>query len=699
MTTESNVGARIFLIGKDATLSGLAEIQAAVAKLNAQIAAGATSSKAAAAGMDEEAAATGRLNAVSDLYKANLAAVNVEQDALARVGKAAFFGMTAAAAVWGYESIKWAQNYQTALVQLRTQAGLTVGAMNQIGAAAMKNAANLGVTPTEYLQAAYHPASTGFNVATTIAITNWAARLAQIGSAPTEDTVNALTGVMKSYKLSGNTQAEQTAATLNAIVGAGNMHFSDLNSALGSGVASIGQTYGVSLPALGGALAYLTDRGVPASQAGTHLRMSLSLLGAPTGESAKLLTAAGMGTTQATAASSAMASALTAAGLSTTQVSAALRDNSGAGGIYNALNLLKTHLQAGGLSQPVQADLISRAFGGGRMGTTIEQMYANLPQLASKTAQIDKNGTTSKLMQDWDQKTQTLDFQLKRLGATVETLGTQFGNALLPPLTEAIKLFTDMLGFLDRNKAVAIGLGSAIMMVLVPAIGVYLYRSLLSSGGAIRTVIGAYSRLITGQSLEGAAMAKTQAQLAALDTGLVGNDAALGTNAAAARGDAGAWTTLDAAIARGAAGTGAGGAAAAAGGKAAGAGGLAAWLSPTTMALGGVAVAGAVPLSQLVKGGAWPSGLDPKALVAAFPHGYTAADLASVHGTNLSSTTSKLEALSDEYILKHPQGFSQSEQQAARGFVVHNHITVELDGKQVSKAVTKTTKATVARSN
>ena len=142
MTTESNVGARIFLIGKDATLSGLAEIQAAVAKLNAEIAAGATSSKAAAAGMDEEAAATGRLNAVSDLYKSNLAAVNVEQDALARVGKAAFFGMTAAAAVWGYESIKWAQNYQTALVQLRTQAGLTVGAMNAIGSAAMKNAAS-----------------------------------------------------------------------------------------------------------------------------------------------------------------------------------------------------------------------------------------------------------------------------------------------------------------------------------------------------------------------------------------------------------------------------------------------------------------------------------------------------------------------------------------------------------------------------
>ena len=124
--------------------------------------------------------------------------------------------------------------------------------------------------------------------------------------------------------------------------------------------------------------------------------MSLSLLGAPTGESAKLLTAAGIGTTQATAASSAMASALTAAGLSTTQVSAALRDNSGAGGIYNALNLLKTHLNAGGLSQPVQADLISRAFGGGRMGTTIEQMYANLGQLASKTQQIDKNGTTSR---------------------------------------------------------------------------------------------------------------------------------------------------------------------------------------------------------------------------------------------------------------------------------------------------------------
>ena len=40
MAAESNVGARLFLIGKDGVLAGLKEITAATAKLNAEVAAG-----------------------------------------------------------------------------------------------------------------------------------------------------------------------------------------------------------------------------------------------------------------------------------------------------------------------------------------------------------------------------------------------------------------------------------------------------------------------------------------------------------------------------------------------------------------------------------------------------------------------------------------------------------------------------------
>lgn len=537
MAAESNVGARLFLIGKDATLAGLKEITAATARLNAEIAAGAKASRTAAAGMGEEDAALTALAARQDLYKANLLESTAATNALAKVGKTAFFGLAAAGAVWGYESIRWAQNYQTQLVRLRTQAGLTVSSMNAIGKAAMANAASLGTTPTAYLTAAYHPASTGMGVRETIAITNNAAKLAAIGGAPIEDTTNALTGIMKSYN-SKPGQAERTAALLNAAVGAGNMRFSDLNSALASGIASTSKTFGISQTSFLGALAFMTDRGVPASQAGTHLRMSEALLGAPSGEATKILTAAGLSSSAAASDSNAMAQMLQSAGVTTTQLSSALRNNAGGGGIANALGLLHRTLSGSGLSPEMQAATISRAFGGGRMGSTIAMMYNNVPGLAAKTGQIDKNGTNAKLTADWNAETKTLDFQLKKLGGTVETLGTQFGLVLIPPLTEGLKLLSSMIGFLDRNKGVAIALGGAITGVLVPAIGLYLYRALLSSGGAIRSVIRGYGQLISGQTAEQVSLARTDGalgtttlateRLGAADAGLAGTSRTAG---------------------------------------------------------------------------------------------------------------------------------------------------------------------------
>lgn len=546
MAAESNVGARLFLIGKDGVLAGLREITAQTARLNAEIASGAKASKTAAAGYAEQEAGLASLGKKMDVYQAQLMRTTAETDALAKVGKVAFYTLAAAGAAWTYESIKWAQNYQTALVQLRTQAGLTATAMNAIGTAAMRNAASLGISPTAYVQAAYHPASTGFSTAQTISITNYGAKLAAIGGASVEDTTNALTGVTKAYGF-GTGQTQHTAALLNAIVGAGNMHYGDLNAALASGIGTTAHTFGVSLFSAGGALARLTDLGTPAAQAGTRLRMALALLGGPSQESDKLLAAAGLDTSQRTAAQSAMASALVQAGLTTTQLSGALRDNSGKGGIYNALELLHSHLQ--GLSPEAQSALLSRAFGGGRMGTSIMQLYGNLPALGAKSNQIQRNATDKKFMSDWAQTTQTLNFQLHRLGAELETLGTDFGKDVLPTVTKGISLFTDFLTVIGKNKALVIGLGTAVTAILVPAIGLYLQRALFSSRGAIMSVLRAYQRLILGQSAEDASLAR-------MDGALATNDAALRANARAIKADAG--TGVAGGAGRVAAGTGAG---------------------------------------------------------------------------------------------------------------------------------------------
>ena len=68
---------------------------------------------------------------------------------------------------------------------------------------------------------------------------------------------------------------------LNAVVGAGNMRMEDLVAAFGTGLLSSAKAAGVSIQSVGAAIADMTYQGVPAQDAATRLRMSLSLLAAP----------------------------------------------------------------------------------------------------------------------------------------------------------------------------------------------------------------------------------------------------------------------------------------------------------------------------------------------------------------------------------------------------------------------------------
>ena len=95
----------------------------------------------------------------------------------------------------------------------------------------------------------------------------------------------------------------------------------------------------------------------------------------------------------------------------------------------------------------------------------------------------------------------------------LETLGTQYGTAVLPWVTKGIAGFTDFFKVLTKNKGLALALGGVITAVLILAIGVYLYRALLSSSGAIRTVVSGYTRRILGQTAERVALERTTAIL------------------------------------------------------------------------------------------------------------------------------------------------------------------------------------------
>jgi TP901 family phage tail tape measure protein len=693
---SSNVGARLLLIGKDGVLVGLREITAATARLNAEIAAGAKSSQVAAAGYAEQEAGLARLGGQMNAYEANLARNAAATDAMATLGRRAFIGLGAATAVWTYESIKWARSYQTELLKLRTQAGLTVGAMNQISAAAMRNAATLGISPTEYVTAVYHPASAQLGTARSIAITNVAAKQAAISGASVEDTVNSLTGLVMAYKIP-KSRIDQTQAVLNAIVGSGNMRFSDLNSAIATGMFATAKTFGLSIPSVGSALAYQTDTGIPAARAGTNLRMAISLLGAPSAEATKFLQIAGLSKTQAQDATSAIAQTLKAAGLSTTAVSSALRDNSGGGGIYNALNLIHSRLDASGMSPEMQAAFISRSFGGGRMGTTIESLYQNLPRLKQKNLQIERQGTTARFNQDWAQTTQTLGFQGKRALGELETMGTQFGLKVIPPLTEAVKIFGNLLDVMDKNKWMVIALGGALTAILIPAMGVYLVRAFLGGGGAIRTVLTGYRNLLLGQSAEKASLMELDGTLTTTSGAtyrlVAANDALAGSERTAGlAGDAEAAGT-SAAGRGGFLGLGKGVVGKAAGGLAVAAAGYTAYQmtsqylnSTKQRGLGHDVIAGASRIAD------W-FGVGPDQVAAA--HAKALLSPTTIQfldklatGTETDRKISAKDAAAQLMQIGNPTRLGQTPVQ----------VHVYLDGKEITKTVYKHTKAKAARS-
>ena len=316
-------------------------------------------------------------------------------------------------------------------------------------------------------EALYHLKSVGLDNTQAMMALKTASDLAAVGGANLEQTTNAIAAAWRSG-IKGAQNFTQAAATVNAIIGAGNMKMQDFVSAMGTGILSAANTFGVSLKQVGGAMALMTDEGVPAQMAATRLRMSLSLLGAPSQTAAKQLATIG---------------------LSSTSLAEALRS----GGLTGAIGLLKQHIQETGLSAVQTSQLLSRAFGGGQSSSAILTMINNYDTLKKKQDQI--NAGMSKYGADVAAQQQTIQAQLDILRSTLETTGVRMGQALLPPFTKLVKfLASDLLPAALRLGGV---LGRLFKNPLVDAFA----GSLLAAAVAIRTIIGLTKMWNTVQEL------------------------------------------------------------------------------------------------------------------------------------------------------------------------------------------------------
>ena len=321
-------------------------------------------------------------------------------------------------------AIKSSINFQRQMELVATQAGATQKEVDQMSAALLKLAPTVGVGPEELAMGLYHVESAGYRSAQALTILKFAAEGARVGNANLEDTANALVGAMQS-NIKGAQNLGQAMGTINAIIGSGNMRMQDFVSSLSSGILAASRTFGVSLGSIGSALATLTDEAVPAQEASTRLRMTLSLLGAPTSKAADQLKSIGLGTLS---------------------LANAMR---GPGGIVDAVKLLHDHMQKAGLidaeGKPTSegAQLLSRAFGGGRSSATIMTLVGNIGLLERKWTAVQKGADGFGAAVDKNAKTAAQKFA--DLEAALGVLGIKIGDVVAGPVADMATSLTQIL--------------------------------------------------------------------------------------------------------------------------------------------------------------------------------------------------------------------------------------------------------------
>jgi TP901 family phage tail tape measure protein len=349
---------------------------------------------------------------------------------LGRTAKIAGEALAVGLAVGLAEGTKAAVKFQSEMTRISTQAGATTKDVKTLSDQVLKLGTSTQQGPQHLAESLYHLKSVGMDNVQAMKALKEASDLAAVGHANLEETTNALAGAWRTG-IKGATSFHEAVSTVNAIIGAGNMSMDQFNAAIGTGILPSAKTFGLSMKQVGAALALMTDEGIDSASAATRLRMSFSLLGAPSGAAEKQLKKIGL------------------TGLN---LADAMR---GPKGLIGAISLLKEHLDKSGLSASKQSQLLSRAFGGGRSSSGILLMLNNLDVLEKKQEQI--NRSTGKFDDAVKEQRKTAEAQWHLLTSNLEVMGIRVGTKVLPLVTDFVHfLATKAMPEADRfGRAVA----------------------------------------------------------------------------------------------------------------------------------------------------------------------------------------------------------------------------------------------------
>jgi TP901 family phage tail tape measure protein len=382
----------------------------------------------------------GEFNAAMGEAGAKLEGFQAAQAKLAGAGKVAMLAMGAAAAGVAYESVKLASNFNQAMELIHTQAGASQAEVEGLKNSVLALAPATGIGPEKLAEGLYHIESTGFRGQQALDILKAAAQDAAMGLADLDTVTYALSGTM-SVGMKDIHGAADATAYLNTIVGMGDMKMDKLAAAIGTGVLPSFKSAGLGMVDFGAALATISDNSVGADEAATRLRMTVSLMAAPSGKAKDALASIGIGATQLA------------------------DDMRKPDGLLAAVMDLKTHLEESGKTASQQNAIISQAFGGGRSSSAILTLLEESDRLKSKYAGLGTAASRAAQQQDaWAQQQKQFSQQMKELGAEVQVIGVKIGEFLIPYIQKSAEWLTK---HIEVVKIAALVIGGVLVAAMM----------------------------------------------------------------------------------------------------------------------------------------------------------------------------------------------------------------------------------------
>ncbi|HEV2375866.1 MAG TPA: phage tail tape measure protein, partial [Streptosporangiaceae bacterium] len=348
-----------------------------------------------------------------DMTAAGFAEADATSSSFGKRIQAAGLIAAGALAVVGAESAKMAIDFNSAMEQLVTQAGVSNQKLGVLKQGVLALAGQVGFSPDSLAASLFHVASNMASLGATapqmLGIVRVAAEGAKVGGADLVDVTNALTAAVASG-IPGVRNYSQAMGALNAIVGSGDMKMQDLAEAFGSGMVATVKGFGLSLKDVGAALAVFGDNNIRGAHAGTQLRMSVMALAAPVKTGIPLLAQMGIGANQ----------------LALTMQH---------GGLLPALQLLITRMRATGITAKQQGDVVTQIFGK-KAGAGLNVLLDQMGRLESKYPAITKGardfGTA------WKDTQAQLKQQLSELNDGFQALMVTIGEKLVPVLQKVV---------------------------------------------------------------------------------------------------------------------------------------------------------------------------------------------------------------------------------------------------------------------